>query len=119
MDGTYLFDLVFVCRLEDAVACNVVALASNVFTHLAEKVAIRNADICEERDEVVWRVSSVRAAVVETSRRQWFCEELLAAKWRVATSALVRITTNISVAVADVVKVLGLEFLCSIVSGHS
>lgn len=33
---TYLFDLVLVRGLEDAVAGNVVALASNILTHLAK-----------------------------------------------------------------------------------
>lgn len=104
--------------LEDAVAGNVVSLASNIFAHLAEKIAVRDAHIREQRDEIIWRVSSVRATVVETSRRQWLCEQLLAAEWRVATTALVRITTNIAVAVADIVEVFGLELLYSVVSSH-
>ena len=78
---TYLFDLVLVRGLEDAVAGNVVALAADIFTDLAKEVAVRNADVRKERDEVVRRVSSVRAAVVETSRRQGFCEQLLTAEW--------------------------------------
>jgi hypothetical protein len=57
--------------------------------------------------------------VVEAGGRQGFCEQFLAAEWRVATSALVGITTDISVAVSDVVKILGLEFFCLLVSESS
>lgn len=69
MNGIYLFDLVLVRGLEDAVAGNVVALASDVFAHLTEQVAVRNADVREEGDEVVWRVRPVGAAVIETCGR--------------------------------------------------
>jgi hypothetical protein len=33
---TYLFNLILVRGLEDAVACNVVTLASDILTHLAK-----------------------------------------------------------------------------------
>ena len=36
MSGSYLFDLVLVRGLEDAVAGNVVALAADIFTDLTE-----------------------------------------------------------------------------------
>ena len=57
--------------------------------------------------------------MVEAGGRQGFCEQFLAAEWRVATSALVGITTDVSVGVSDVVQVLGFELLCSVVSNYS
>lgn len=71
---TYLFDLVLMRGLEDAVASNVVSLAPDVLTHLTKKVTVGHSHVREERDEVVWRISSIRTAVVETSRRQRFCK---------------------------------------------
>lgn len=45
MAGTYLFDLILVRGLEDTIASNVVSLASDILTHLAEKVAVGNAHV--------------------------------------------------------------------------
>lgn len=67
-------------RLEDSVASNVVSHAPNVLAHLTVKFAIGDAHISEERNEVVWGICAVRAAVIETGRRQWFCKQLLAAE---------------------------------------
>jgi hypothetical protein len=45
--NTYLLDFILMCGLEDAVASNVVSLASDVFTHLAEKVAVGHTHVRE------------------------------------------------------------------------
>jgi hypothetical protein len=94
----------------------VVSLPSDVFSYVAEKLAIRDAHICEKRDQIVWGVRSIGAAIAETSRWQRLGEQLLTTVWRVATPTLVRIAADVSVGMTDVVEVFGLEFLCSIVS---
>jgi len=50
--------------------------------------------------------------VVQAGRGQRFGEQFLAAERRVAAAALVGVSADIAVAVADVVEVFGLEFFC-------
>jgi hypothetical protein len=56
-------------QLEDSVTRDVVSLPSDILSYVAEKLAIRNANICKKRDQVVWRVCSIGAAIAETSGR--------------------------------------------------
>ena len=50
--------------------------------------------------------------MVQAGRGERFCEEFLAAERRVAAAALVGVAADVAVAVADVVKVFGLELFC-------
>jgi hypothetical protein len=50
--------------------------------------------------------------VVQSGGWERFCEEFLAAEGRVAAAALVGVSADVAVAVADVVEVFGFELFC-------
>ena len=62
---TYLLDLVLMRCLEHPVASNVVSLPANIFPDVAQELAVRDAHVRQEGDQVVGGVCSVRAAVVQ------------------------------------------------------
>jgi hypothetical protein len=66
--------------LEHPVASNVVPLPADIFPHIAQELAVGDAHVSQEGDEVVGRVCSVRATVVQAGGGERFCEELLAAE---------------------------------------
>jgi hypothetical protein len=89
--------------LKDSVASNVVPLSAHVFLHIAQELAVGDAHVRQEGDQVVGRVCSVWAAVVQTGGGERFCEEFLAAERRVSAAAFVGVSADVAVAVADVV----------------
>ena len=52
-------------RLKDPVASNVVPLPADIFPHVAQELAVGDAHVRQEGDQVVGGVCSVRAAVVQ------------------------------------------------------
>jgi hypothetical protein len=102
-------------RLKHSVASDVVPLPPYIFLHVAQKLAVRDAHVRQEGDQVVGGVCSVWTAVVQTGGGERFCEEFLAAEGRVAAAALVGVAADVAVAVTDVVKVFGFELFCGAV----
>lgn len=98
--------------LKDPVASDVVALSAHVFAHVPQQLAVRDAHVGQEGDEVVGRVGSVGAAVVQAGGGEGFREQFLAAERRVAAAAFVGVAADVAVTVADVVKIFGFELFC-------
>jgi hypothetical protein len=67
-------------QFEHPITSNVISLSADIFPYVTEKFAIGHADVIEKRNEVVWRISSVRATVVETGGWQRLSEQLLTAE---------------------------------------
>ena len=105
-----LFDFALVAPLEDAVACDVVALLADVVAHRLEHVAVVDAHALQHRDEVVRCECAVWAAVRLTGAWEGLGEDLLARVGRVATASAVRVAAYVAVGVANVVAVFFLEF---------
>lgn len=111
---TILLDLLnfaLVSPFEDTVARNVISLLAHILTYPAENLLVVHAGGLQQPNEVVNREVAVWTSVCLTNAGVVIAQDLLAGVRWVPTAAAVHIAANVTVGVADVVFVLGVELV--------
>ena len=106
-----LLDLALVRPLKDSVTGNVVPLLAHVFAHYAENFLVMDTCGLKQANKIVNRIMAIRASMRLANTRVVIAQDLLARVWGIATATTVYITTNITIGMANVVLVLGVEFV--------
>jgi len=104
-------DFVLVRRLEDSVARNVIPLFAHILTHPPQNFLVADARCLQQPDKVVNGVVAVRTPVGLTNAGVAIAQDLLARVGSVSSTTTVHITTHVTVGMADVIFVLGVEFV--------
>lgn len=107
----HLLDLALVCPFEDPIAGNVVPLSAHVFTHSAQSFLVVNTGGLKKSDQIIDRVMAVWASMGLANADVIVTQDFLARVGWISAAPAINISTNITIRVANVVLVLGVEFI--------